>query len=101
MSDVSRLPGPIADTWDWQRHGSCRGMDSARFFHPDSERGQARAARVRTAKEICQGCPVLAQCREHALTVVEPYGIWGGLDEAERRAAHAARTRVSKAGARA
>ncbi|KHF45177.1 WhiB family transcriptional regulator [Saccharomonospora viridis] len=23
-------------------------------------------------------------CREHALTVHEPYGIWGGLSESER-----------------
>jgi WhiB family redox-sensing transcriptional regulator len=28
---------------------------------------------------------VLEQCRKHALTVEEPYGIWGGLGEIERR----------------
>lgn len=36
------------------------------------------------AKEMCRACPVLAQCRSHALAVSEPYGIWGGMSETER-----------------
>ena len=84
MADTRRLPGPNADIWDWQIRGSCRGMDSAYFFHPDGERGPARARREAKAKEVCQHCPVLEQCRRHALAVQEPYGIWGGLSESER-----------------
>jgi WhiB family transcriptional regulator, redox-sensing transcriptional regulator len=84
MADTRRLPGPNADIWDWQLEGSCRGMDSAAFFHPDGERGPARARREARAKAICQACPVLKLCREHALAVHEPYGIWGGLSESER-----------------
>ena len=38
------------------------------------------------AKLVCAGCPVLEMCREHALSVGEPYGVWGGLSETERRA---------------
>ncbi|HTF10930.1 MAG TPA: WhiB family transcriptional regulator, partial [Asanoa sp.] len=38
MSNVRRLPGPIDERWDWQRLGTCRGRDSAQFFHPDGER---------------------------------------------------------------
>jgi WhiB family redox-sensing transcriptional regulator len=59
-------------------------MDSGSFFHPDGERGPARARREARAKAICHTCPVLEMCREHALTVHEPYGIWGGLSESER-----------------
>jgi WhiB family redox-sensing transcriptional regulator len=84
MADVSRLPGPIADVWDWQFQGACRRKDPATFFHPEGERGSARLARVRTAKAVCATCPVLRQCREHALAVREPYGVWGGLSEEER-----------------
>jgi WhiB family redox-sensing transcriptional regulator len=40
--------------------------------------------RERRAIEICRQCPVMAQCRAHALEVAEPYGIWGGLSETER-----------------
>jgi WhiB family redox-sensing transcriptional regulator len=72
--------------WDWQLEGSCRGMDSAYFFHPDGERGPARARREAKAKSICRTCPVLETCRRHALAVHEPYGIWGGLSESEREA---------------
>ncbi|HEX7662556.1 MAG TPA: WhiB family transcriptional regulator, partial [Pseudonocardiaceae bacterium] len=47
-------------------------------------RGPARARREARAKAICQSCPVLELCRQHALAVQEPYGIWGGLSESER-----------------
>ena len=84
MADTHRLPAPVTDVWDWQLRGACRGMDSAVFFHPKGERGPARSGREARAKQICAGCPVLAQCRAHALAVHEPYGVWGGLSEAER-----------------
>ncbi|PTR31505.1 WhiB family redox-sensing transcriptional regulator [Rhodococcus sp. OK519] len=84
MPVPNHLPGPNADIWDWQMRGLCRGVDSAVFFHPDGERGRARAQRESHAKEMCRRCPVLAQCRNHALAVCEPYGIWGGMSEAER-----------------
>ena len=84
MPQPQQLPGPNADMWDWQMHGTCRGVDSAVFFHPDGERGRARAQREMRAKEMCRACPVITQCRSHALAVGEPYGIWGGLSEGER-----------------
>ena len=54
MSNVSRLPGPSADVWDWQRNGACRGRDSAQFFHPDGERGASRLRREIAAKAVCR-----------------------------------------------
>lgn len=88
MTDIRRLPGPGADNWDWQRRGSCRGVDSSLFFAPHGERGSARTRREAQAKRFCARCPVLQQCREHALTVHEPYGVWGGLSETERAHVH-------------
>ena len=76
--------GPVAEIYDWQMQGACRGMDSAFFFHPEGERGPARANREARAKQVCQSCPVIEQCRRHALAVHEPYGVWGGLSESER-----------------
>lgn len=84
VADTRRLPIPVTEIWEWQMRGSCRGMDSSFFFHPDGERGPARAQREARAKEVCRACPVLEECRRHALTVHEPYGVWGGLSEAER-----------------
>lgn len=92
MADISRLPGPNADLWDWQMEGACRGEDPNAFFHPEGERGPARAAREAAAKAICARCPVKRECAEHALAVREPYGVWGGLSEDEREA-HYRRTR--------
>ena len=93
MADIRRLPVPVTDIWDWQMHGACRGMDSGFFFHPEGERGPARANREARAKQICRTCPVLEQCRRHALAVHEPYGVWGGLSEAERDEIIRGRTR--------
>jgi len=38
MADISRLPGPIADIWEWQYDGACRSADPDLFFHPEGER---------------------------------------------------------------
>ena len=84
MLQPQQLPGPNADTWDWQLQGLCRGVESSVFFHPDGERGRARTQREMRAKQMCRQCPVITQCRTHALTVGEPCGIWGGWSEAER-----------------
>ena len=89
MADVSRLPGPVADIWEWQLHGACRESDGRLFFHTEGERGAARRGRDDAARAICAGCPVIDQCRRHALTVREPYGVWGGLSEDDRELIYA------------
>jgi WhiB family redox-sensing transcriptional regulator len=70
--------------WEWQLFGSCRDYPSELFFHPEGERGPSRASREAAAKAICQTCPVIRQCAEHALRAREPYGVWGGMSEADR-----------------
>jgi len=84
MANLSRLPAPRMDNWDWQYDGICRSIDPEVFFPPDSERGPVRQRRESRAKQYCENCPVLDRCREHALSVQEPYGVWGGLTPRER-----------------
>jgi WhiB family redox-sensing transcriptional regulator len=84
VANLSRLPAPIAEQWDWQYEGLCRQADPEVFFPPDSERGPIRQRREQRAKAYCANCPVLIRCREHALSVQEPYGVWGGLTPRER-----------------
>lgn len=84
MAAISRLPMPIQETYEWQYDGACRGVDPEIFFSPDAERGPRRRAREAAAKALCAVCPVIQQCRNHALTVREPYGTWGGLTINER-----------------
>lgn len=60
-------------------------MDSAVFYHPDGERNPSRKQRTSRAKQVCSRCPVVMVCREFALHTREPFGVWGGLSEAERQ----------------
>ena len=86
MTELSRLPKPVASVWEWQQSGACRELPTEMFFHPDGERGPRRRNRENAAKAVCASCPVIAACRAHALSVQEPYGIWGGLSEDDRLA---------------
>ena len=70
----------------WQMKGLCRGNHSYLFFPPSTvERKDERERREIKAKAICSVCPVKEDCLEFALEIKEPYGIWGGLTETERR----------------
>ncbi len=93
MAEISRLPGPVMELWEWQYQGSCRDADDTLFFHPEGERGSTRRRRAEAAKAICHSCPVMMECREASLRVREPYGVWGGLSEDERAAILAERAR--------
>ena len=48
---------------------ACRGVSPGVFFHPEGERGPRRRNRDAQAKAVCAGCPVVAECRTHALEV--------------------------------
>ncbi|NIZ93625.1 WhiB family transcriptional regulator [Kineococcus rubinsiae] len=93
MAEISRLPGPVADIWEWQLEGSCRDVDPTLFFHPEGERGPARRNRDAAAQAVCAACPVIEACRQHALKVREPYGVWGGLTEDDREAIYSTERR--------
>lgn len=84
MANLSRLPAPIIESYEWQEQGACADVSVERFFSPDLERGAPRRAREQAAKAICAPCPVKDRCLAHALSVREPYGIWGGATTEER-----------------
>lgn len=85
MAHKQELPPGLDWAWSWQALAACAQDDDALFFHPDGERGVPFLAREQAAKEVCARCPVLSHCREYALAHREPYGVWGGLGETERR----------------
>jgi WhiB family redox-sensing transcriptional regulator len=73
---------------DWQTQALCRGNHSHLFFPPSTfERKDERERREERAKAICKVCPVKAECLDYAVRIREPYGIWGGLTEPDRRTA--------------
>ena len=70
----------------WQHRGACRGPHATIFFPPPHfERKHERIEREARAREICDSCPVSGDCLAYALEIREPHGVWGGLNEAERR----------------
>lgn len=78
------MASPSHDSW--QIRALCRGNHSHLFFPPSTfERKEDRERREQRAKAICRVCPSQVPCLEYALSIREPYGIWGGLTETERR----------------
>lgn len=70
----------------WQLKAACRGPQATVFFPPSQfERKDEKLERERAAKEICRTCGVKKECLEYALSIREPHGIWGGLNENERK----------------
>jgi WhiB family transcriptional regulator, redox-sensing transcriptional regulator len=71
----------------WRENASCLQYPAVLFFGlDDSETPAERRHREDKAKRICSTCQVRGQCLEYALKTREPYGIWGGLTELERKA---------------
>ena len=68
----------LGDSPWWWFAALCAQTDPELFF---PEKGGS----TRAAKRVCAGCPVRAQCLEHALAHDERYGVWGGTSERERR----------------
>jgi len=75
----------------WMAESACKGIGPAPFFPVGT------AAKFRTfaadhyaaARAICNACPVRDACLEFALGLEDQHipndGMWGGLDEGERR----------------
>lgn len=72
---------------DWQIKAACRGPQNAVVFFPPQrfERKHEKIERETLAKSICRSCAVRRDCLDYALTIREPHGIWGGLNENERK----------------
>lgn len=54
------------------------------FFYDHGDKN--KVYKIKTAKKICDDCPVKFLCLEYALESNEQEGIWGGLTANERRA---------------
>lgn len=71
---------------EWQRRAQCRADEyGTYFFAAEAELPADRTARESVARGICGTCPVRQPCLAAALVLEEPFGIWGGLDERQRR----------------
>ncbi|GAA2199822.1 WhiB family transcriptional regulator [Streptomyces bangladeshensis] len=76
---MSNYTGSVPDTarkTDWRTRAACQDVDPEIFFSALSEE---------TAKAVCRSCPVVEQCLQFALDEDIQFGVYGGLNEDERR----------------
>lgn len=76
---LGELVAMVTGQEDWADRAACTDSDPEAWF---PEKGQAAI----TARRICAGCEVKAECLEYALARGERHGIYGGYSERERRA---------------
>ena len=71
------------DDLAWRQLAACQDKDTTMFF-PVGHTQKARRLE-RMAKLICANCPVRTECLEFALGTMQNDGVWGGLNEDDRR----------------
>lgn len=70
---------PNIDYRPWMEQSNCKDVADPDIFFPE------RGRNGRAARAICADCPVKEECRDYAVEMGEDFGIWGGLNERERR----------------
>jgi len=76
----------LAGETPWRGSASCRRENATVFFPPPHfEMKPEKDEREDKARAVCRSCPVRQACLDYSLSVQEPHGIWGGLNELERR----------------
>ncbi len=81
----------------WRSDAACRDTDPELFF-PVGKTGAA-IDHIARAKAVCQTCAVSIECLEYSLMTNQDAGIWGGLDEDERRKIRRERRKMNRANA--
>lgn len=74
---------------EWLDAAACVGQDSDLFFPETGQRDTA-------AKNICSACVVRSECLDFALKNKIWRGIWGGLNETERRSIHRRKLKTAR-----
>lgn len=64
--------------YTWENDTLCSPLNAELFF-PEEHQSH------REAKKICHACPVSQDCLDYALEANEKFGIWGGLNQTERK----------------
>jgi WhiB family redox-sensing transcriptional regulator len=77
---------------DWRDRAACRDTVTSPhddpFFEPDErhETPLTAAQREAAALELCEDCPVRAECLEYAVATRQRFGVWGGRPQAQLQA---------------
>jgi WhiB family redox-sensing transcriptional regulator len=88
MTHRAGVAAKSRSTWvtDWAQFAACTKAEPDALF--------VRGAAQQTAKQVCVGCPVIAECLADSLDNHTEFGVWGGMTERQRRALLKRRPRV-------
>ena len=80
MTHREGVAATARSTWvkDWAQHALCSKVEPDALF--------VRGAAQQVAKQVCVGCPVIAECLADSLDNQAEFGVWGGMTERQRRA---------------
>jgi hypothetical protein len=83
---------PVDDCFPapWGERGLCVGENPEIFFPSHGDPGEE-------ARRICAACSVRTRCLEYS-TEADEFGVWGGLDQHERRALRRRRKAAAASG---
>ena len=76
---------------DWRHKAACREEEPELFF-PIGNTGPA-LMQIDEAKRVCQRCDMTEVCLNWAIETGQDAGVWGGLNEDERRSLKRKRAR--------
>lgn len=86
---MSNYTGSVPDTQrraDWRDAALCRGKDENPEDWFPLGAGPTAKAQEQHAKAVCWTCPAIQACGQWAIETRQPFGVWGGMSETERRA---------------
>jgi WhiB family transcriptional regulator, redox-sensing transcriptional regulator len=70
----------------WRDLARCQTDNAVHFYAPSHfERKPEKDRRESQARALCRACAVRAECLAESLRSAESHGIWGGLNELERK----------------
>lgn len=78
----------IKENPDFSAYGDCTNYDPEWWF-PNEMSGRTAWSytyEAKTARNICEGCPIKKECLEYSLQFHGLVGIWGNTDRHERSA---------------
>jgi len=74
------------DEFMWRAGAECQTENATYFYAPSHfERKPEKDLREGTARALCRRCKVKQACLDYSIEVEEGHGIWGGLNELERK----------------
>ena len=76
---------------DWRHKSACREEEPELFF-PIGNTGPA-LMQIEEARKVCNRCDVTELCLSWAIETGQDAGVWGGLNEDERRSLKRKRAR--------